>query len=74
MKYTIEQISNGEDELILRYQSLTKEVERILSFMNTSQRKLIGLKGLGHGEIMTHEKLLVRDLKAFMMNNSIITK
>lgn len=45
MKYTIEQISNGEDELILRYQSLTKEVERILSFMNTSQRKLIGLRG-----------------------------
>ena len=45
MKYTIEQISNGEDELILRYQCLTKEVERILSFMNTSQRKLIGLRG-----------------------------
>ena len=45
MKYTIEQISNGEDELILRYQSLMKEVERILSFMNTSQRKLIGLRG-----------------------------
>lgn len=45
MKYTIEQISNGEDELILRYQSLTKEVERILSFMNTSQCKLIGLRG-----------------------------
>ena len=45
MKYTIEQISNGEDELILRYQSLTKEVERILSFLNTSQRKLIGLRG-----------------------------
>lgn len=45
MKYTIEQISNGEDELILRYQRLTKEVERILSFMNTSQRKLIGLRG-----------------------------
>lgn len=45
MKYTIEQISNGEDELILRYQRLTKEVERILSVMNTPQRKLIGLRG-----------------------------
>lgn len=45
MKYTIEQISNGEDELILRYQRLTREVEQILSFMNAPQRKLIGLKG-----------------------------
>lgn len=45
MKYTIEQISAGEDELILRYQRLTQEVEQILSFMNSPQRKLIGLKG-----------------------------
>lgn len=27
-------------------------------------------KGLGHGEIMAHESLLVRELKAFLMNNS----
>ena len=26
-------------------------------------------KGLGHGEIMTHEELLVRELKAFLTNN-----
>lgn len=45
MKYTIEQISQGEDELILRYQRLTGEVERILNFMKLPQRKLIGLKG-----------------------------
>lgn len=45
MKYTIEQISNGEDELILRYQRLTREVEQILNFMNLPQRRLIGIKG-----------------------------
>ena len=42
MKYTIEQISEGEDELILRYQQLTQDVERVLNFMNSSQRRLIG--------------------------------
>lgn len=45
MKYTIEQISQGEDELILRYQRLNWEVEQILNFMKLPQRKLIGLKG-----------------------------
>lgn len=45
MKYTIEQISQGEDELILRYQRLTQEVEHILNFMQSPQRKLVGWKG-----------------------------
>lgn len=45
MKYTIEQISQGEDELILRYQRLTQEVEQILNFMNSPQKKLIGFRG-----------------------------
>ena len=45
MKYTVEQINQGEDELILRYQSLTQEVERVLSFMNSSRQKLTGTKG-----------------------------
>ena len=45
MKYTVEQINQGEDELILRYQSLTQEVEQVLSFMNSSRQKLIGTKG-----------------------------
>ena len=45
MKYTVEQINQGEDELILRYQSLTQEVEQVLSFMNSSRQKLTGTKG-----------------------------
>lgn len=45
MKYTIEQIPEGEDEVILRYCRLTQEVDRILKFLKHPQRKLIGLKG-----------------------------
>lgn len=44
MKYTIEQISEGEDELILKYHKLTQEVEQIINFFNCSKRKLIGFK------------------------------
>ena len=44
MKYTIEQIRSGEDELILRYQRLNSEVEAALRFMNAPPKKLIGEK------------------------------
>ena len=44
MKYTIEQIRNGEDELILRYRRLNTEVEAVLQFMNAPAKKLIGIK------------------------------
>lgn len=43
MKYTITQIKEGDDELTLRYQNLTPEVERVLKFMNGEQIKLVGL-------------------------------
>lgn len=42
MKYTIQQIPSGEDELILRYQRLNDEVQAVLEFMNSPQKKLIG--------------------------------
>lgn len=44
MKYTVQQISDGENELILRYLKITDEVEQVLNFMNSSNRKLIGRK------------------------------
>lgn len=44
MKYIIQQISDGENELILRYKKITDEVEQVLNFMNNPQRKLIGTK------------------------------
>lgn len=44
MKYTIEQIKQGDDELILKYQNLNQEVEHIINFMSFSEKKLIGTK------------------------------
>ena len=44
MKYTIEQIKQGDDELILRYQNLNQEVEHIMNFMSFAEKKLIGTK------------------------------
>lgn len=44
MKYTIKQISAGEDELILQYMRLNSEVEAVLKFMNAAPKKLIGIK------------------------------
>lgn len=42
MRYVITQINQGEDELSLKYREVTKEVERILKFMNGEQIKLVG--------------------------------
>jgi len=44
MKFTITRISKGEDEVILKYHNMTPEVERIVNFLNSEQRKLIGQK------------------------------
>lgn len=44
MKYTIEQIKQGDDELILRYQNLNQEVEHIINFMSFAEKKLVGTK------------------------------
>ena len=40
MKYSIYQITSGEDELILRYRELTPQVERMIQFMNRRQTRL----------------------------------
>jgi len=45
MKYIIQKITDGEDELILRYQNVTEEVEQALRFMSRPQQKLLGTKG-----------------------------
>ena len=44
MRYTINKINKGEDELILNYKEKNPEVEAVLLFMDKRQRKLIGLK------------------------------
>lgn len=44
MRYRIEQIEQGDDELILRYQKLNQEVEYIINFMSFPEWKLVGFK------------------------------
>lgn len=44
MKYTIKHVSQGEEEVILKYCSITPEVERILKILNGEQEKLTGWK------------------------------
>ena len=44
MRYTINKINKGEDELILNYKEKNPEVEAVLLFMGKHQRKLIGRK------------------------------
>lgn len=42
MRYIINQISDGEDELILNYRHLNPEVEAVLAFMEKKPQKLLG--------------------------------
>ena len=44
MKYVINQLLQGEDELILNYVSMSADVERVLAFMRESEKKLLGFK------------------------------
>ncbi len=44
MKYTMEQINQGEDELILRYKERNPEIDYIMNFMSFPEKKLIGQK------------------------------
>ncbi len=44
MKYTINHISTGEDEVIVNYLVKTPEIERIVNFIKGEQTRLIGWK------------------------------
>ena len=44
MKYTMNHISTGEDEVIVNYLAMTPEVERIVNFIKGEQTKLVGWK------------------------------
>lgn len=42
MKYTMNHISTGEDEVIVNYLVMTPEIERIVNFIKGEQTRLIG--------------------------------
>lgn len=45
MKYTINKINSGRDELILNYRNLNSEVEKIIQFMQGNKVRLLGKTG-----------------------------
>lgn len=44
MKYTIEKIRVGEDEVIIRCHEITEEIGRIIELLTAQPRRLIGVK------------------------------
>ena len=44
MKFTANQISQGEDEVILNYREMNDEVVKIMAFFRNENRKIIGWK------------------------------
>lgn len=75
MKYTIEQIEQGDDELILRYQKLNKEVEYIMNFMSSPEKKLIGFRDSSQIVIDIKQILYIEsvDRKTFVyLENDIV--
>lgn len=45
MKYTMKQITEGENEVIVRYLEMTPDIQRICDFLRGENRKIIGIKG-----------------------------
>lgn len=50
MKFTVRQIAEGEDEVILKYRNMTPEVERVLHFFDGERQSLRGWKETASGE------------------------
>lgn len=63
MKYTINQITQGEDELILNYREMNAEVEQVLAFMGRENRRILGWKDKEQVVILPGELLYVESLE-----------
>ncbi|MGN0419661.1 MAG: LytTR family DNA-binding domain-containing protein [Acetatifactor sp.] len=57
MRFSVCQISEGEDELILKYRQMNSEVEEVLAFMERHEKKLVG-KSDGETIIFQPEEIL----------------
>lgn len=66
MKYTITQISDGEDEVILRYRSMTSEVERVFRFFDNERYKL-----RGYNENGASKELVLLELAGILYMESV---
>lgn len=57
MKYTINKLTSGEEELILNYVKESPEIEKIISFMQNKHKKICG-KNDGETVIVDPEEIL----------------
>lgn len=62
MKYTINQISEGEDEVILNYLERNEEVDRIISFLRNDCKRLIGWQDKTQVVIKPNEILYIESV------------
>ncbi len=62
MKFTIEKITTGEDEVILKYRQLNSEVESIISFFDRKQQRLVGKKESSQIVIDKHNILYIESV------------
>lgn len=62
MKYTIEKIDTGENEVMVRYSTLTPEIYQIIGILRNKKRKLVGT--------CNNEKLVV-DLSEILYIESV---
>ena len=44
MKVTLQQISAGSEEVVIKYKDMTEQIEGIVNYINRQEKKLIGLK------------------------------
>lgn len=76
MKYTIRQITEGEDEVIVQYRNMTPEVQRIISLLNREQTKLTGWREKDLTVIESNEILYIEsvDGKTFAYTEQDVLK
>lgn len=58
MKYTMERIQTGEDEVIVRYQNRTAEIDRIEAFLKGEKKRLIGTRADQSQKIVAQKELI----------------
>lgn len=62
MKFTINQIWQGEDEVILNYKEMNDEVSKIMAFFQNDSRKIIGWKDKTQVVIVSDEILYIESV------------
>lgn len=76
MKYTINHITEGEDEIILNYLELNDEIERVMAFMKSDSTRIIGVKEKLQVVIKPNEILYIEsvDSKTFAYTSEEVYK